>query len=56
METTAASNSLVQKIAPQPEAPKYVPTDDLIERNNRQKAIQFKASHALLIIFFLWLL
>lgn len=56
METKAASNSLVQEIAPQSEAPKHVPTDDLIEWNNRRKAVQFKASHALLILFFLWLL
>ncbi|KAI4274064.1 MAG: hypothetical protein L6R38_006183 [Xanthoria sp. 2 TBL-2021] len=55
METTAASSSLVQEIAPRPEAPSHVPTDDLIRRNNRRKAVQFKASHALLVVFFLWI-
>lgn len=29
---------------------------DPIDRNNRTKAIEFKAAHGLLILFFLWIL
>ncbi|KAL8670573.1 MAG: hypothetical protein Q9168_004901, partial [Polycauliona sp. 1 TL-2023] len=52
METTPASTHELQ---PQPGADKTVPDDDSITRNNRRKAVQFKASHALLIAFFLWI-
>ncbi|KAL8847345.1 MAG: hypothetical protein Q9221_007628 [Calogaya cf. arnoldii] len=48
METAAA----VPEIAPRSE---HVLTDDPLGRNNRRKAVQFKASHALLIVFFLWI-
>ncbi|KAL8965817.1 MAG: hypothetical protein Q9183_003674, partial [Haloplaca sp. 2 TL-2023] len=33
-----------------------VSSQDPIERNNRRKAIQFKATHGLLILFFTWIL
>ncbi|KAL8873334.1 MAG: hypothetical protein Q9198_007044 [Flavoplaca austrocitrina] len=46
MGTAPPSSSLTQELDP---------SDDSITRNNRRKAVQFKASHALLIIVFLWI-
>ncbi|KAL8995167.1 MAG: hypothetical protein Q9169_005052 [Polycauliona sp. 2 TL-2023] len=56
METTSASSSLIHELEPGPGASRIVASDDSIARNNRRKAVQFKASHALLIFFFLWIL
>ncbi|KAI4277177.1 MAG: hypothetical protein LQ337_001953 [Flavoplaca oasis] len=55
MGTAPASSSLIQELEPQPGPSNIVHSDDSITRNNRRKAVQFKASHALLIIFFLWI-
>ncbi|KAL8922350.1 MAG: hypothetical protein Q9172_003610 [Xanthocarpia lactea] len=55
MEDTTTSNSLIQEIEPRFGASRDDPPDDLIARNNKRKAVQFKTSHALLISFFLWI-
>ncbi|KAL8863453.1 MAG: hypothetical protein Q9178_000134 [Gyalolechia marmorata] len=55
MEDTTTSSSLIQEIEPPFGASKDDSPDDLIARNNKRKAVQFKTSHALLISFFLWI-
>ncbi|KAL8734545.1 MAG: hypothetical protein Q9166_001445 [cf. Caloplaca sp. 2 TL-2023] len=55
MEPITTPSSHIQKIEPQHTISKDRPSDDLIAHNNRKKAVQFKASHGLLIAYFLWI-
>ncbi|KAL8718533.1 MAG: hypothetical protein Q9225_004344 [Loekoesia sp. 1 TL-2023] len=55
MEDTPNVNRNVRKIASQSAALQDDLSDDSIARNNRTKAIHFKAAHGLLILFFLWI-
>ncbi|KAL8678754.1 MAG: hypothetical protein Q9186_004905 [Xanthomendoza sp. 1 TL-2023] len=55
MEDRTASSSMLQKIEPQQTLATDNPSGDLIAYNNRKKAVQFKASHGLLLTFFFWI-
>ncbi|KAL8771277.1 MAG: hypothetical protein Q9209_003182 [Squamulea sp. 1 TL-2023] len=55
MEDATNRRSLTTEIEPQNGAQRYVLSDESIKRNNRIKAVQFKASHGLLTAFFLWI-
>lgn len=56
MEDLLNTDLHVRKIQSQHAAPEKDSPSDPIGRNNRTKAIQFKAAHGLLILFFLWIL
>ncbi|KAL8735053.1 MAG: hypothetical protein Q9181_002967 [Wetmoreana brouardii] len=65
MEDSPATSPLIHKDEPQRKPPenslttgtttKDASSDWLIEKNNNRKAIQFKALHGLLVLFFLWI-
>ncbi|KAL8922566.1 MAG: hypothetical protein Q9208_005069 [Pyrenodesmia sp. 3 TL-2023] len=55
MEDDATTKPQVREIISQQTVLNDAASEDLITRNNKVRAIQFKAAHGLLIAFFLWI-